>query len=74
VKIDNWINGFEEFAGKELRSEVETHIRDEFSTFNWIIEGMFKRAGFEIDKTRSSDGFVTEYLCRKSKEIEYNDE
>lgn len=74
VKIDNWINGFEEFAGKELRSEVETHIRDEFSTFNWIIEGMFTRAGFEIDKTRSSDGFVTEYLCRKSKEIEYNGE
>jgi hypothetical protein len=35
---------------------------------------MFARAGFEIDNKRSSDGFVTEYLCRKSKEIEYNDE
>jgi ubiquinone/menaquinone biosynthesis C-methylase UbiE len=73
-KIDKWIDGFEKFAGKELRSEVETHIRDEFSTFNWILEGMFARAGFEIDNKRSSDGFVTEYLCRKSKEIEYNDE
>jgi ubiquinone/menaquinone biosynthesis C-methylase UbiE len=74
VKIDNWINGFEAFAGKELRSEVETHIRDEYSTFNWILEGMFSRAGFLMEKNRSSDGFVTEYLCRKSKEIEYFDE
>jgi len=73
-KIDKWIDGFEQFTGKELRSEVETHIRDEFSTFNWILEGMFARAGFEIDNKRSSDGFVTEYLCRKSKEIEYYDE
>lgn len=72
AKIDNWIDGFDELAGKELRSEVEIHIRDEFSTFNWILEGMFARAGLEIDKKRSSDGFVTEYLCRKSKEIEYN--
>jgi ubiquinone/menaquinone biosynthesis C-methylase UbiE len=74
VKIDNWINGFEEFAGKELRSEVETHIRDEYSTFNWILEGMFSRAGFLMEKNKSSDGFVSEYLCRKSKEIEYYDE
>jgi ubiquinone/menaquinone biosynthesis C-methylase UbiE len=73
-KIDKWIDGFGEFAGKEIRSEVETHIRDEFSTFNWILEGMFARAGFEIDNKRSYDGFVSEYLCRKSKEIEYNDE
>lgn len=73
-KIDKWIDGFDKFAGKELRSEVETHIRDEFSTFNWILEGMLARAGFEVDNKRSSDGFVTDYSCRKSKEIEYNDE
>lgn len=74
VKIDNWVSGFEKMAGKELRSEAETHIRDEFSTFDWILEEMFTRAGFLIEKNRSSDGFVTEYFCRKAKEIEYKDE
>ena len=73
-KIDNWVTGFEKMAGKELCSEVETHIRDEFSTFDWILEGMFTRAGFLIEKNRSSDGFVREYFCRKSNEIEYKEE
>ena len=73
-KIDKWIDEFDNFGGNELRLEVETHIRDEFSTFTWILEGMLTRAGFDIDKKRSSDGFVTEFLCRKSNEIEYSDE
>jgi ubiquinone/menaquinone biosynthesis C-methylase UbiE len=73
-KIDNWINGFDEIGGKVLRTEAEIHIRDEFSTFKWILEGMFIKAGFMIEKNRSLDGFVTEYLCIKTQEIEYNDE
>lgn len=74
TKIDNWVAGFGKNADTEFRAEVETHIREEFSTFNWILEGMFKRAGFLIEKIRSYDGFVTEYLCRKVNEIEHNGE
>lgn len=74
VKIDKWIDDFDKLAGKELRLEAETHIREEFSTFNWIMEGMLARAGFKIYKKRSVDGFVTDYLCRKFEEIDYNDE
>jgi putative AdoMet-dependent methyltransferase len=74
AKIDNWLEGFEEMAGKKMRAEAETHIREEFSTFNWILEGMFARAGFLIEKNRSSDGFITEYFCRKVSEIEYKEE
>jgi len=64
-RIEAWISGFEKAAGKQFRAEVETHIRDEFSTFSWIIEGMLARAGFEIIKSGSPDGFISEYLCRK---------
>jgi ubiquinone/menaquinone biosynthesis C-methylase UbiE len=71
--IDKWVNGFEILGGKELRSEVETHIREEFSTFDWILEGMFTRAGFTIEKNRSLDGFASEYVCKKSREIDYED-
>ncbi|HAR64344.1 MAG TPA: class I SAM-dependent methyltransferase [Candidatus Margulisbacteria bacterium] len=64
-KINDWVTGFEIKAGKEFRTEVETHIRDEFSTFNWVMEGMLKKAGFIIEKSRTSDGFITEYFCKK---------
>jgi ubiquinone/menaquinone biosynthesis C-methylase UbiE len=68
-KINEWILGFEKQAGKEFKKEVETHIRDEFSTFKWILDGMIEKAGFKIENCRSNDGFVTEYHCIKIKEI-----
>lgn len=68
-KIDSWISGFEKMAGKEFGKEVETHIRDEHSTFGWILNGMLQKAGFAVDKCRSDDGFVTEYACRKVKSL-----
>jgi len=64
-KINGWISGFEKIAGPEFKKEVETHIRDEYSTFNWIMEGMLSRAGFAIDKIVTPDGIQTEYFCRK---------
>jgi ubiquinone/menaquinone biosynthesis C-methylase UbiE len=30
------------------RSELEAHLREEFSTFSWLLEPMLERAGFEI--------------------------
>lgn len=64
-KIDSWIAGFGKIAGEEFKSEVETHIRDEHSTFGWILHGMLERVGFSVDKCRSDDDFLTEYACRK---------
>ena len=68
-KIDSWIGTFEEVAGAEFRAEVETHIRDEYSTFGWILEGMLLAAGFAVEKVRCDDGLVAEYACRKVKEV-----
>ncbi|WP_278184588.1 class I SAM-dependent methyltransferase [Desulfofarcimen acetoxidans] len=68
-KIDNFISAFEAMAGEQFKAEVETHIRDEFSTFSWIMEGMLARAGFEVEKIRTSDGFVMEYYCKKVRDI-----
>jgi putative AdoMet-dependent methyltransferase len=67
-KIDSWISGFEKIAGKEFKAEVETHIRDEHSTFKWILDEMIQSAGFKIEKYRSNDGFMIEYLCIKIRE------
>lgn len=68
ARIDAWIGGFEKVAGSEFRREVETHIRAEYSTFGWVLQGMLERAGFAVEKSRSADGFVSEYACRKVRE------
>jgi cyclopropane fatty-acyl-phospholipid synthase-like methyltransferase len=62
--VERWIdNGRPEGEGF-TRTDYETHVRDEHSTFGWIVEGMLERAGFEIrEKTERSQGVGAEYLC-----------
>lgn len=64
-RIGDWVSGFEQRVGEQFSKEVKTHIRDEYSTFGWILEGMLEQAGFKVEKAQSTDGFMTEYLCRK---------
>jgi ubiquinone/menaquinone biosynthesis C-methylase UbiE len=47
------------------RAELAEHVRDESSTFAWLLEAMIERAGFAIvDFEYSADGMSAEYLCR----------
>lgn len=70
TKINDWISNFELKAGEKFREEVETHIREEYSTFSWILEGLIEKAGFKIKQSRTGDGFLTEYHCIKIEEID----
>jgi SAM-dependent methyltransferase len=48
------------------RAELEVHLRDEFSTFSWLLEPMIERAGLQIEWSRYSGPDVyAQYLCRK---------
>ena len=48
------------------RSELETHLRDEYSTFTWLLEPMLARAGFEIrDATHDEPKVFAAYTCAK---------
>jgi SAM-dependent methyltransferase len=69
-RIDAWIAGLRSVGGDELAADAETHIRDEYSIFDWILRGMLSNAGFVVEKARSDDGFVAEYACRKVREVE----
>lgn len=51
--------------GEVMRKELETHIRQEYSTFDWIMEGMLEKAGFKIDTANYMEGFFANYLCTK---------
>ncbi len=64
--IEQWIAKLERAAGPEIRKDVESHIRKEFSTYDWIMDGLLERAGFEITSKTMQGGVVGRYLCRKT--------
>ena len=48
------------------RPELAEHVRDEHSTFTWLLEPMIERAGFHIvEADYSPSGIFARYLCRK---------
>jgi ubiquinone/menaquinone biosynthesis C-methylase UbiE len=49
-------------AGDELAEQTIQHVRDEFSTFDWILEGMLERNGLKLLRKNRS-GFLTAYTC-----------
>lgn len=63
--FNNWLSGIKQIAGEELAKDTEIAIRDEFSTCDWIMEELIKRAGFEIDIVNYHQGFLAVYVCRK---------
>lgn len=63
--IERFITNLEKVAGPEMRKDVEAHIRQEFSTYDWIMDGLFERAGFRILSKVIQEGVIGRYLCRK---------
>ena len=65
--IENWMDGASEDPVTGWTApEYATHLRDEFSTFSWIIEEMFEQTGFEVlDSWYSDSGIYAGYDCRR---------
>jgi putative AdoMet-dependent methyltransferase len=64
-KIDEWIKTIETMADARLAEEAVVHAREEFSTYDWIMEGIITRSGFHIDTAEYGKGFQTAYVCTK---------
>jgi SAM-dependent methyltransferase len=48
------------------REELETHVRDEYSTFAWLLEPMLERADFTIERAEHDElGIYATYTCTK---------
>ena len=67
-RLEAWCaTGSDAIAGQWSRAELEEHVRDEHSTFTWLLEPMIQRAGFTIEQVvRSEDGIFSRYLLRAS--------
>ena len=63
--IDNWLAGIRDIVGQQMAEETIVHVRDEFSTFEWILSGMIERAGFKIDNDFEIKPNIRTYVCSK---------
>jgi ubiquinone/menaquinone biosynthesis C-methylase UbiE len=66
VRVEAWCaGGGETVEGEWSRAELEEHVRDEHSTFTWLLEPMIERCGFAIEAAeRSADGIFARYVAR----------
>lgn len=69
-RLDAWCaTGGDEIVGEWSRAEYEEHVRDEHSTFTWLLEPMIQRSGFTIEQAlHSEDGIFARYLLRATAE------
>lgn len=64
--IEPWLAGAaSDPAVGWTRAELETHLREEFSTFTWLLEPMLERTGFNIQQAETS-GIYAAYVCVKT--------
>jgi ubiquinone/menaquinone biosynthesis C-methylase UbiE len=66
--VDGWLGRASTTPGVGWqRSELAIHMRDEYSTFTWLIEPMLIQAGFTIDSAEYDGSHIyTAYTCRKT--------
>lgn len=65
--ISKLLENIPEDVKDEMASEYILHIKEEFSTFDWVMEGLIERAGFRIEESIYDNGFIASYLCIKEK-------
>ncbi|GMR07963.1 MAG: class I SAM-dependent methyltransferase [Gammaproteobacteria bacterium] len=53
-------------GGDFLREDAETHFREEYSTYDWIMQGLLSRAGFVIESKSMDAGVIGNFLCIKN--------
>lgn len=52
-------------GGDFLREDAKMHFRDEYSTYDWVMDGLLTRAGFRIESKELREGVFGTYLCVK---------
>jgi SAM-dependent methyltransferase len=66
-RIEGWLAGAAPIPAEGwTRSELEGHVRDEHSTFAWLLEPLLTHAGFEILERDVRGRIYATYVCRRS--------
>lgn len=65
--IVEWMAGAVDDPAKGFtKQDLAEHVRNEFSTYTWVLEPMLERCGFEILERHSRRNAYGTYLCRKT--------
>jgi len=66
-EIEGWLAGAAPTPAEGwTRSELVTHVRDEHSTYAWLLEPLLAHAGFEILERDVGGRIYATYVCRRS--------
>lgn len=64
--IESWLAGAASSPDAGwTRAELETHLKDEYSPFSWLLEPMLERAGFLIEDVTHHGSIYSTYICRR---------
>jgi ubiquinone/menaquinone biosynthesis C-methylase UbiE len=64
--VEDWIARVARPEGQGFtRADFATHIREEHSTFRWILEGLIERAGFRILALDGEDEAYADFRCMR---------
>jgi len=64
--IERFVGRMSLHMGPDGRTAAETHVREEYSTWSWVMEGLLEKAGFQIDAAEYTDDFLAAYVCTKN--------
>lgn len=62
--VDAWLQWMQQERGYS-REENVMHVRDEHSTFAWVLEGLIERAGFRMLSARYARGVYATYIVQR---------
>ena len=65
-RIEPWLAGAAPTPAEGwTRDELEEHVREEHSTFTWLLEPLLERTGFEIVERDVAGGLYATYVCAR---------
>lgn len=65
MNIQALIDKLSKAGGELLREDTERHFRDEYSTYDWVMDGLLYRNGFMVKTKRIEGGVLGTYTCTK---------
>lgn len=66
--IEQFIDSQRSIGGEQLQKDAEIHFREEYSTYDWILERLLSRAGFTVSNKSFDREILAEYLSVKTNE------
>jgi putative AdoMet-dependent methyltransferase len=66
--IQQWIDQASASGTSFSKRDFEGHVREEYSTYSWIMEAIIQKAGFAIRKSGFLSLTIATYLCEKVRE------